>query len=157
MRWLPATSSPIRFPVPPFVGAVRFGRGVRAILLVMQPVASHLRYVMRRRWFLHRPFSRSLDSDYGTTAKRPSAPADRQPSRSARRISRKWTGSSPSSLIEVVITERRQKKNSRRLPDRPQPRNRRETPRAKALRLRNFYVVDGSIMPKADLRGEPEA
>src|SRR5262249_1727610 len=67
MRWL---GNILRRPLHFARSIVPFGWAKRAaILLVMQPVDSHLRYELRRRWYW--PFAKTLDTSRGAATRVP--------------------------------------------------------------------------------------
>jgi cholesterol oxidase len=99
-RWLRWVGQVLRHPLQFLRTAVPFGWAKKtAILLVMQPVDSHLKYVMRRRWWW--PFGKRLDSDRGTAKPVPVyIPIANEV---ARKMAAKMDGVPESGIIEVLF------------------------------------------------------
>lgn len=143
-RWLRWIGNIITHPLQFLRTVIPFGWARRtAILLVMQPVASHLRYVMRRRWYW--PFSRSLDTDYGEGKKAPVyLPIANQ---IARRMAEKMDGIPQSGLIEVVANKASTAHILGGCPIGLSPETGVVDTECRLFGYENFYVVDGSVMP----------
>jgi cholesterol oxidase len=99
MRWL---GNIARHPLQFVRTLVPFGWAKKtAILLVMQPVDSHMKYTLRRRWYW--PFSRKVDTDVGDGKKVPVyLPIANEV---ARRMAAKMDGVAQSGTIEVLTNK----------------------------------------------------
>jgi cholesterol oxidase len=101
-RWLRWIGTVLRHPVRFLQSVVPFGWARRtAILLVMQPLDNHLRYVMRRRWYW--PFSKKLDSDRGSGE--PAPVFIPVANLVAKKMADKLDGIPQSGLIEVMLNK----------------------------------------------------
>jgi cholesterol oxidase len=99
-RWLRLVGNVLRRPADFVRTAVPFGWAKKAaILLVMQPLDSSLRYRLRRRWFW--PFGRALDSDRGEA--KPVPVYIPIANTVARRMAEKMDGVPQSGLLEVLF------------------------------------------------------
>jgi cholesterol oxidase len=96
LRWI---GSIFRHPLQFLRSLNPFGFAKRgAILLVMQPIDNHLRYVLRRRWWW--PFGKTLDSDRGEGGAVPVyIPLANQ---AAERMAVKMDGDARSGILEVL-------------------------------------------------------
>ena len=101
-RWLHWLGALLRAPLRALRLLIPFGFAVRSvILLVMQPVDSHLRYRLRRRWWW--PFSRKLDSAPGAGPRVPVyLPIANEV---ARRLAKKMDGDPQSCIVEVLTNK----------------------------------------------------
>jgi cholesterol oxidase len=123
---------------------VPFGFAVRTlILLVMQPVDSHLRWVLRRRWWW--PFSRKLDSAPGSGRKAPVyLPIANDV---ARRVAKKIGGDAQSGIVEVVLDKASTAHILGGCPIGTSAENGVVDAASRVFGYDNLYVVDGSIIP----------
>jgi cholesterol oxidase len=101
-RWMRWVGTVIRHPITFLRTLVPFGAAKSGVvLLVMQPVDSHLKYVMRRRWWW--PFGKKVDTDLGTSKPVPVyIPIANQV---ARRMAEKMGGFAQSGIIEVLLNK----------------------------------------------------
>jgi cholesterol oxidase len=99
-RWLRWLGTVARHPVEFLRTLVPFGASKRSvILLVMQPIDSHLRYVLRRTPFW--PFEKHIDTERGEAAPVPVyIPIAQQ---IARRMAEEMDGVAQSGIIEVLL------------------------------------------------------
>ncbi len=143
-RWLHWLGALVRSPLRALRLLVPFGFAVRsAILLVMQPVDSHLRYRLRRRWWW--PFSRKLDSAAGSGPKAPVyLPIANEV---ARRLAKKMNGDAQSGLIEVLTDKATTAHILGGCPIGATPEDGVVDMYARAFGYQRLYVVDGSTIP----------
>ncbi len=141
MRWLgEAATHPTSFlrTLVPF-GAAR--RGV--ILLVMQPIDSHLRYVLRRSrmW----PFAKKLDTERGDADPVPVYFPIAQ--KIARRMAEEMDGIPQSGIIEVLLDKATTAHILGGCPIGESPDRGVVDAFARAFGHEGLYVIDGSIIP----------
>jgi len=114
-----------------------------AILLVMQPVDSHMRYRMRRRWYA--PWKKKLDSDRGTNKPTPTyIPLANE---IAKRMAVEMNGIPQSGIIEVLMDKATTAHILGGCPMGATAQTGVVDTRARLFGYENFYVVDGSIVP----------
>jgi cholesterol oxidase len=119
-----------------------------AILLVMQPIDSHLRYVLRRRWYW--PFGKTLDSApaLGFSAEQAKVPVYLPlANEAARRLAVKMDGDARSGILEVLTGRAT---TAHVFGGCPIGRDAAEgvvDPYGRAFGYEGLYVVDGSILP----------
>jgi cholesterol oxidase len=141
MRWVgEIAKSPLSFlrTLVPF-GAAK--RGI--ILLVMQPIDSHLRYVLRRSrvW----PFAKKLDTERGDAAPVPVYfPLAQEV---AKRMAEKMDGIPQSGIIEVLLDKATTAHILGGCPIGTSPDDGVVDTRSRAFGHDGLYVVDGSIIP----------
>ena len=143
-RWMRWMGNIVTRPLHFLRVTIPFGWAKRtAILLVMQPVDSHLRYVLRRRWYW--PFTKKLDSDRGDGPRVPVyLPIANQ---IARRMAEKMDGIPESGLLEVLGNKA---STAHILGGCPIGRTRADgvvDTESRAFGYERFYVVDGSVIP----------
>jgi cholesterol oxidase len=121
-----------------------FGAAVKAVIvLVMQPVDSHLRYLLRRRWWW--PFGKKLDSTLGAGPKAPVyLPIANDV---ARRLARKMKGDPQSGLVEVLAGKATTAHILGGCPIGASAEDGVVDTGSRVFGYRNLYVVDGSIIP----------
>jgi cholesterol oxidase len=141
MRWL---GNVVRHPVNFVRTAVPFGWARKtAILLVMQPVDNHMRYVMRRPWYW--PFKKKVDSDHGDGPKVPVyIPMANE---IARRMADKMDGVAESGTIEVLLNKASTAHILGGCPIGLSTEDGVVDPSGRVFGYDDFYVVDGSIIP----------
>jgi cholesterol oxidase len=141
MRWIGAVfRHPMRFlrTLIPF-GAAKSG----VVLLVMQPVDSHLRYVMHRRWWW--PFRRTIDTALGTAKPVPVyIPVANEV---ARRMAVKMGGFAQSGLVEVLFNKPTTAHILGGCPIGLGPETGVVDTRCRAFGHEDLYVIDGSVIP----------
>jgi cholesterol oxidase len=141
MRWIgEIAKSPLSFlrTLVPF-GAAKHG----IILLVMQPIDSHLRYVLRRSrvW----PFAKKLDTERGEAAPVPVYfPLAQQ---IAKRMAEKMDGIPQSGIIEVLLDKATTAHILGGCPMGTSPDHGVVDTRSRAFGHEGLYIVDGSIIP----------
>jgi cholesterol oxidase len=141
MRWVgEIAKSPLSFlrTLVPF-GAAKHG----IILLVMQPIDSHLRYVLRRSrvW----PFGKVLDTERGKAGPVPVyLPVAQQ---IAKRMADKMDGIPQSGIIEVLLDKATTAHILGGCPIGTSPDHGVVDTRSMAFGHEGLYVVDGSIIP----------
>jgi cholesterol oxidase len=114
-----------------------------AILLVMQPVDNHMRYVMRRRWLT--PWRKKLDSDRGTNKPTPTyIPIANE---IAKRMAKEMDGIPESGLIEVFLNKATTAHILGGCPMGLTPDKGVVDTKSRLFGYEDFYVVDGSIVP----------
>ncbi len=114
-----------------------------AILLVMQPVDSYLRYKLRRPWYW--PFSRKLDTELVGDQKVPVfIPIANE---IAKKMAAKMDGVPQSGLIEVFTGRASTAHILGGCPIGVDPSDGAVDSDSKLFGYQNFYVVDGSIIP----------
>jgi cholesterol oxidase len=143
-RWMRLIGNIITRPLQFLRTAIPFGWAQKsAILLVMQPIDSHLRYVMRRRWFW--PWKRRLDTEKGTGPKVPVyLPMANEV---ARRMAEKMDGVAQSGILEVVMNKATTAHVLGGCPIGLTKEDGVVDPDGKVFGYENFYVIDGSIIP----------
>jgi cholesterol oxidase len=143
-RWLRWMGNVLRHPLRFLRVSIPFGWAKRtAILLVMQPVDNHMRYVMRRPWYW--PFTKKVDSDHGDGPKVPVyIPMANE---IARRMAAKMDGVPQSGLIEVLLNKASTAHILGGCPIGLSAEDGVVDPSAKVFGYDDFYVVDGSIIP----------
>jgi cholesterol oxidase len=141
-RWLRWMGTVIRHPLRTLIP---FGWARKtAILLVMQPVDSHLRYKLRRPWYW--PFSKKLDSDRGDG---PPVPVYIPVANLvAKKMAEKMGGGIPQSgTIEVLLNKASTAHILGGCPIGLTPEDGVVDPQSRAFGYDDLYVVDGSIIP----------
>jgi len=143
-RWLRWIGTALRHPLQFLRTIVPFGWAKKtAILLVMQPIDNHLRYVMRRRWWW--PFSKKLDSDRGDG---PPAPVYIPVANLvARKLAKKMDGVPQSGLLEVLLGKA---STAHILGGCPIGLTREDgvvDPKSRAFGYDDLLIVDGSVIP----------
>jgi cholesterol oxidase len=114
-----------------------------AILLVMQPVDNHMRYVMRRSRLA--PWRKRLDSDRGTNKRVPTyIPIANE---IAKRMAKEMDGIPQSGIIEVFFNKATTAHILGGCPMGVAPDKGVVDTKARLFGYENFYVVDGSIVP----------
>ena len=109
----------------------------------MQPVDSHLRYVLRRPWYW--PFRKKLDSDRGDGPRVPVyLPIANEV---ARRMAKKMDGVPESGLLEVLGNKASTAHILGGCPIGLTPADGVVDTESRAFGYENFYVVDGSVIP----------
>jgi cholesterol oxidase len=143
-RWLYWLRALIRHPLTALRLALPFGFAVRsAILLVMQPIDSHLRWVLRRRWWW--PFRRELDSAAGDGRRAPVyLPIANQV---ARRMAEKMGGDPRSGLVEVLANRATTAHILGGCPIGASAADGVVDVDSRVFGYQNLYVVDGSTIP----------
>jgi cholesterol oxidase len=143
-RWMRWIGRVLRHPLQFLRTAVPFGWSKRtAILLVMQPVDSHLRYVMRRRWWW--PLQRALDSDRGTA--KPVPVYIPVANAVARRMAEKMDGIAQSGIVEVLLGKATTAHILGGCPIGLTPEKGVVDTRCRAFGHEGLYVLDGSVIP----------
>jgi cholesterol oxidase len=143
-RWMRWIGRALRHPLQFLRTAVPFGWSKRtAILLVMQPVDSHLRYVMRRRWWW--PLQRALDSDRGTA--KPVPVYIPVANAVARRMAEKMDGVAQSGIVEVLLGKATTAHILGGCPIGTTPETGVVDPQCRAFGHEGLYVIDGSVIP----------
>jgi cholesterol oxidase len=144
-RWLRWMGTVIKHPVQFLRTMIPFGWARKtAILLVMQPVDSHLRYTLRRRWYW--PFGKKLDSDRGDG---PPVPVYIPVANLvAKKMAEKMGGGIPQSgTIEVLLNKASTAHILGGCPIGLTPEDGVVDPQSRAFGYEDLYVVDGSIIP----------
>ncbi len=144
-RWLRWMGTVIRHPLQFVRTLIPFGWARKtAILLVMQPVDSHLRYKLRRPWYW--PFSKKLDSDRGDG---PPVPVYIPVANLvAKKMAEKMGGGIPQSgTIEVLLNKASTAHILGGCPIGLTPEDGVVDPQSRAFGYDDLYVVDGSIIP----------
>jgi len=142
LRWVGAV---LRDPIQFLRTMIPFGWARKtAILLVMQPVDSHLRYTLRRRWYW--PFGKKLDSDRGDG---PPVPVYIPVANLvAKKMAEKMGGGIPQSgTIEVLLNKASTAHILGGCPIGLTPDDGVVDPQSRAFGYEDLYVVDGSIIP----------
>jgi cholesterol oxidase len=142
LRWIGAV---LRHPLQFLRTLNPFGWARKtAILLVMQPVDSHLRYTLRRRWYW--PFGKKLDSDRGGG---PPVPVYIPVANLvAKKMAEKMGGGIPQSgTIEVLLNKASTAHILGGCPIGLTPEDGVVDPQSRAFGYEDLYVVDGSIIP----------
>ena len=144
-RWLRWMGTVIRHPLQFVRTLIPFGWARKtAILLVMQPVDSHLRYKLRRPWYW--PFGKKLDSDRGDG---PPVPVYIPVANLvAKKMAAKMGGGIPQSgTIEVLLNKASTAHILGGCPIGLTPEDGVVDPKSRAFGYDDLYVVDGSIIP----------
>lgn len=143
-RWLHWLGALVRSPLVALRLLLPFGFAVRsAILLVMQPIDSHLKYRLRRRWWW--PFNRKLDSALGSGPKAPVyLPIANEV---ARRMAEKMGGDPQSGLVEVLTNKATTAHILGGCPIGSSVADGVVDTGSRAFGYQNLYVIDGSIIP----------
>lgn len=143
-RWLRWIGTAIRHPLQFLRSVVPFGWAQKtAILLVMQPVDNHLKYVLRRRWYW--PFSKKLDSGRGSGEPAPTyIPVANLV---AKKMAEKMDGVPQSGLLEVLFDKASTAHILGGCPIGLTAEDGVVDPKSRAFGYDDFYVVDGSIIP----------
>ena len=144
-RWLRWIGTVIKHPIQFARTLNPFGWARKtAILLVMQPVDSHLRYTLRRRWYW--PFGKKLDSDRGDG---PPVPVYIPVANLvAKKMAAKMGGGIPQSgTIEVLLNKASTAHILGGCPIGLTAEDGVVDPRSRAFGYDDLYVVDGSIIP----------
>ena len=144
-RWLRWIGTVIKHPIQFARTMIPFGWARKtAILLVMQPVDSHLRYTLRRRWYW--PFGKKLDSDRGDG---PPVPVYIPVANLvAKKMAAKMGGGIPQSgTIEVLLNKASTAHILGGCPIGLTAEDGVVDPRSRAFGYDDLYVVDGSIIP----------
>jgi len=143
-RWLHWLGALLRAPLVALRLLLPFGFAMRsAILLVMQPVDSHLRWLLRRRWWW--PFSLKLDSTAGSGPKAPVyLPVANEV---ARRMAEKMGGDAQSGLVEVLTNKATTAHILGGCPMGASAKDGVVDTRSRVFGYEGLYVVDGSIIP----------
>jgi cholesterol oxidase len=141
MRWIGAIA---RDPVSFVRTLVPFGASKRGVvLLVMQPIDSHLRYVLRRSRFW--PFGKVLDTERGDAEPVPIYFPIAQ--EVARRMAKEMDGQPQSGIIEVLLDKATTAHILGGCPIGMSPDRGVVDTRGRAFGHEDLYVVDGSIIP----------
>ena len=143
-RWMYWLKAVFTHPLDALRTLLPFGMAVRtAILLVMQPVDSHLRYRLRRLWWW--PFSLTVDSE---ASKGPRAPVYLPIANEvARRMADKMEGDAQSGLVEVLSGKATTAHILGGCPIGLSPADGVVDVDSRVFGYENLYVVDGSIIP----------
>jgi cholesterol oxidase len=143
-RWMRWVGEVVRHPVTFLrtlnpIGASK--RGV--ILLVMQPLDSHLRYVLRRSrlW----PFEKHIDTDRGTA--KPVPVYHPVAHEVARRMAEQMDGIPQSGIIEVLLDKATTAHILGGCPIGTSPEHGVVDTQGRAFGHEGLYIVDGSIIP----------
>ncbi len=143
-RWLRWMGTAVRNPKSFLRTLIPFGSARRGvILLVMQPIDSHLRYVLRRSpvW----PFGKRLDTERGTAAPVPVyIPVAQQ---IARRMAEEMDGIPQSGIIEVLLDKATTAHILGGCPIGLTPEHGVVDTQGRAFGHDGLYVVDGSVIP----------
>ncbi|MBX3234082.1 MAG: GMC family oxidoreductase [Labilithrix sp.] len=141
IRWL---GTILRHPLQFLRTIVPFGWAKKsAILLVMQPVDNHLRYVLRRRWWW--PFSQKLDSAPGGGV--PSPTYIPIANLVAKKMAKKMNGTPQSGLLEVLLGKASTAHILGGCPIGETADDGVVDPKSHAFGYEDLLVVDGSIIP----------
>jgi cholesterol oxidase len=143
-RWMRWMGEIARHPASFLRTLVPFGASKRGvILLVMQPLDSHLRYVLRRSkvW----PFGKHLDTDRGTSA--PVPVYHPVAHKVARRMAEEMDGIAQSGIIEVLLDKATTAHILGGCPIGASPERGVVDTHGRAFGHEGLYVVDGSIIP----------
>jgi len=143
-RWLRWLGNVLAHPFRFLRASIPFGWARRtAILLVMQPVDNHLRYVLRRPWYW--PFSKKLDSAPG--AGEPAPVYISVANQVARRMAEKMDGIPQSGLIEVLGNKASTAHILGGCPIGDAPEDGVVDMRSRVFGYDDLWVVDGSVIP----------
>jgi cholesterol oxidase len=143
-RWMRWVGEIARHPASFLRTLVPFGAAKRGvILLVMQPLDSHLRYVLRRS--LTWPFGKVLDTERGKAEPVPVYfPIAQQV---AKRMADEMDGIAQSGIIEVLLDKATTAHILGGCPIATSPERGVVDTRSRAFGHEGLYVVDGSIIP----------
>jgi cholesterol oxidase len=143
-RWLRWVGAVARHPTSFLRTLIPFGAAKRGvILLVMQPLDSHLRYVLRRGGLW--PFGKRLDTERGTAKPVPVyIPIAQQV---AKRMAEEMDGIPMSGIIEVLLDKATTAHILGGCPIGMSPEHGVVDTRGRAFGHEDLYVVDGSIIP----------
>lgn len=144
-RWLRWIGTVLRHPLQFLRTVIPFGWAQKtAILLVMQPVDSHLRYRLRRPWYW--PFKKKLDSDRGDG---PPVPVYIPVANLvAKKMAEKMGGGTPQSgILEVLLNKASTAHVLGGCPIGASPDDGVVDVQSRAFGYDNFFVIDGSIIP----------
>lgn len=143
-RWLRWMGEIIKSPRELARILLPFGWAKRtAILLVMQPVDSYLRYVRRRRWYW--PFSKKTDTALATGKPVPVyIPIANDV---ARRMAKKMNGIPQSGIVEVLMNRATTAHILGGCPIGLSADTGAVDPHGRLFGYENFFVADGSIIP----------
>src|SRR3984957_5841776 len=143
-RWMRWMGEIARHPISFLRTLVPFGASKHGvILLVMQPIDSHLRYVLRRS--LTWPFGKVLDTERGEADPVPVYfPVAQQV---AKRMAEKMDGIAQSGIIEVLLNKATTAHILGGCPMGTSPEHGVGDTRSMAFGHEGLYVVDGSIIP----------
>jgi cholesterol oxidase len=143
-RWMRLIGNVVRHPIDWVRTAIPFGASKHgAILLVMQPVPSHLRYRMRRRWWW--PFRRTLDSDRGGAEHVPVyIPIANE---IAKRMAEKMDGVAQSGIVEVLFDKPTTAHILGGCPIGLSPEDGVVDVQSRVYGYEGMWIVDGSIIP----------
>jgi cholesterol oxidase len=143
-RWLRWLGNILRHPANFVRTLIPFGWARRtAILLVMQPVDSHMSYTLRRRWYW--PFSKKVDTDRAGGKKVPVyLPMANEV---ARRMAVKMNGIAQSGTIEVLTNRASTAHILGGCPIGLTADDGVVDPAGRVFGYDGLYVVDGSIIP----------
>jgi len=143
-RWLRWIGTIARHPLQFLRSIVPFGWARKtAILLVMQPVDSHLRYQLRRRWYW--PFGKKLDSDRGDG---PPVPVYIPVANLiAKKMAAKMDGVPQSGIMEVLFDKASTAHILGGCPIGLTADDGVVDPQSRAFGYDDLYVVDGSVIP----------
>ncbi len=143
-RWLRWMGNVVRHPIDFLRATIPFGWAKRtAILLVMQPVDNHLRYVLRRRWYW--PFKKKLDSDRGDGPKVPvHIPIANE---TAKRMAEKMDGVAESGILEVLTGRATTAHILGGCPIGLSAEDGVVDAKSRVFGYEDFYIIDGSVIP----------
>jgi cholesterol oxidase len=143
-RWLRWVGEVARHPQSFLRTLNPFGAAKRGVvLLVMQPIDSHLRYVMRRAWSW--PFRKRLDTDRGTSAPVPVYIPIAH--RVAKRMAEEMDGIAQSGIIEVLLDKATTAHILGGCPMGSSPEHGVVDTQARVFGHEGLFVIDGSIIP----------
>jgi cholesterol oxidase len=143
-RWMRWVGEIAKHPASFLRTLVPFGAAKRGvILLVMQPIDSHMKYVLRRSrvW----PFGKVLDTEPGTATPPPVYFPVAQ--KIARRMAEEMDGIPQSGIIEVLLDKATTAHILGGCPIGESPERGVVDPRARAYGHEGLFVIDGSIIP----------
>jgi len=143
-RWARWVLEVVRHPLRFLATLVPFGSSKRGVvLLVMQPVDSHMRYVMRRRWWW--PFARRLDSDRGSA--KPVPVYLPIANAVAERMAEKIDGAAQSGIVEVLLNRATTAHILGGCPIGTSAETGVVDTACRVFGYEGLYVVDGSVVP----------
>jgi cholesterol oxidase len=143
-RWLYWLKALVTAPLTALRLFWPFGAAAKAVIvLVMQPIDSHLRYALRRRWWW--PWKKKVDSTFGPGPKAPVyLPIANEVTR---RLARKMKGDAQSGLVEVLAGKATTAHILGGCPIGATPEDGVVDAGSRVFGYRDLYVVDGSIIP----------
>jgi cholesterol oxidase len=143
-RWMRLVGNILRRPLHFLRTVVPFGWARRtAILLVMQPVDNHMRYVLRRPWWW--PFKKRLDSERGSDKPVPVyLPIANE---IARRMAEKMDGVPQSGITEVLLGKASTAHVLGGCPLGLTADDAVVDTKSRVFGYEDMYVIDGSIIP----------